>query len=91
MSLVDLIELRRPIYAAVDAVGHLDWDSDEDLVVLTGEHVRALLRMYERGTVSAAEVRAWAETLECREDVGYEPDHGDELRDFLFESPMTLS
>ena len=84
--LVDLIEFRRPIDAAVNAIAALDWDSDQPLVVLRCHHVRELLGRFEGGKVSAAEVEAWAEALECRDDVGYEPDYDRQLREFLFQA-----
>jgi hypothetical protein len=42
--------------------------------------------------LSAADVKAWAETLEGRDDVAYEVGHSDDIRDFLFEAdPRSMS
>jgi len=95
--LLDLIERRVPLNAAVQAVRDLDWDSDIELVVLTRRHVQAMLHAYEDGALSATDVTTWADGLESRDDVGFERGHEDELRQFLFEAatpeinePITL-
>lgn len=50
------------------------WDTEAPLFTLHSDHVIAILERYLRGELSAAEVEAWAEILEVREDVGYAND-----------------
>jgi hypothetical protein len=61
----------------------LPWDSPE-LVVLRAKDVALLLRRYLADEITAAFCSEWAETLECRDDVGFESSHEEELRDLLF-------
>jgi hypothetical protein len=83
-ALRDLVELRRPVGLAATALAEFGWDSDEELVTLTrADAVRALSR-YREGTLSADEVRRWAEALEGRDDLGLETGFEDRLKDFLF-------
>jgi hypothetical protein len=62
------------------------WDppSDEPLVVVTAEHFRSVLGRYLSGDISAQDVEDWASCLECREDVGFEPERAELLMDFEF-------
>ena len=53
------------------------------LVELKRGHVVAAIQRRLDGTISPEEVRAWAETLEGRDDVGYE-EGGVDLREALF-------
>lgn len=67
----DLIEFRNSLPALVARVRALPWDSDEELVVVRAGHLTSIARRYIAGELSAAEVEAWAELIECRDDVGF--------------------
>lgn len=84
-ALRDLVELRKPIPAAISALRRFAWDSDAALVTLTGRDLIRTLEGYLRGQLSAIEVEEWAEAIEGRDDIGYEPQRGDVLRLAIFE------
>jgi len=84
-ALRDLIELRKPLAAAVTQVRMLPWDSDKALVVLTKRDVSRLLDMYLSGQLVASEVELWADALESRDDIAYEQDAEEVLRDMIFQ------
>lgn len=84
--LLDLIELRLAPSAAVAAVRELPWDSDVELVLLTRAHVVAMLQRYLRCELNEADLEAWADAVEGRDDIGAEPGDEELLRAFVFET-----
>jgi hypothetical protein len=84
-ALQDLLELRRPITQAAAAVDQLPWDSDAELVTLRRGDAIRLIEGCLRGKISQDDLRVWAETLEGRDDVGFELDFEDVLKQLLFE------
>jgi hypothetical protein len=49
------------------------WDSGGELVMLTAVDVINLLDRFFAGELSAIQVQHWAELLELRDDIGFEP------------------
>src|SRR5579875_2879717 len=84
--LADLLQLRKPLEAAVAAVRQLPWDSEEELIGLTTEDVLGVLQRYLSGGLTAKEVERWANTIESREDVGFGAGDDELLRRFVFET-----
>lgn len=74
--------------SAQDATRHLasfGWDSETPAVLLSRSDAAAVLRRYVNGERTAAEVCEWADALESREDIEYDPTAGDSIGDLLFE------
>jgi hypothetical protein len=73
MSRIDLlhqlIDASIPIPEAISRLAELSWDADEDLVELGPEHCSNVILQFIRGAIAGLEVEAWANALECREDV----------------------
>src|SRR5690242_4180768 len=72
--LTSLVEFSRPLPELEEALSALVWDSDP-VVTLRREHVAAVLRRFQTGNIDAPVVEAWANLVECREDIGFEPRH----------------
>lgn len=83
-ALRDLIELRRPIPLAISHLRRFTWDSDAQLVTLTSNDLIRILDVYLAGKVSTTEVEEWAETLEGRDDIAYDPKHTYILKQIIF-------
>jgi hypothetical protein len=49
------------------------WHSAEELVTMTADDVVHVLGRFLTGELSARHIQHWAELLELREDVGFEP------------------
>ena len=49
-----------------------NWDSKEDLVLLKKEQIVKVLIKFLNEEIGHFEVQAWAEAIECREDIGFE-------------------
>ena len=48
------------------------WDADEPLILLSREHVGSILARYLASELTEADLQQWAESLEMRDDVGFE-------------------
>lgn len=83
-ALKDLIHVREPIPKAVSNLRRFPWDSDAALVTLTGRDLLRILDGYLCGELSEVDVEEWAEAIEGRDDVGYEPELADTLRQVVF-------
>jgi hypothetical protein len=71
--LAELLGYERPLPDVLAALAAYGWDSDEPLVELKTSHIRHALDRYIRTELSAAQVEEWANAIECREDIAYEP------------------
>ncbi len=85
-----LLSMERSPSVIRSELGRFPWDSDEELVVLRRKHCIAILNRFLVGTVSAAEVEDWANTVEGRDDIGLEPGNESQLREMIHElaNPM---
>jgi len=54
------------------------------LLVLTASHFRSVMDRYLAGELTAQQVEEWAECLESRDDVGFDPTVTQVLRDLQF-------
>ncbi|RJT41960.1 hypothetical protein D3227_04555 [Mesorhizobium waimense] len=62
----DLITFAKPIDVLVAIVGDVGW-CGTPVVVLTTDHILSVLRRFQAGELTAADVEAWADLIECRE------------------------
>lgn len=85
-ALINLIQLRVATPVALAAVRALPWDNEVELAVVRKEDVVAVLLRFLRGDLSATDLEAWANALEGREDIGFEPACDDKVPAFLFET-----
>lgn len=82
--LYDLLRASRPIDELSRELAAFGWDSEEELATLDRPHVVAILTDYLAGRRTASEVRAWAEAIEGRDDIGMAGDSEAMLRDTIF-------
>jgi hypothetical protein len=59
------------------------WDADAELYQLSRRDVRSILVRYLESRLTAAQLQDWAELLEMRDDLGYEPQCADILKHIL--------
>ena len=69
--LEDLLHFRRPLAEVTFDLSAFSWDSAEHLVTLQSEHIAAVLDRFLAGAISETDVEAWANAIECREDIGF--------------------
>lgn len=80
----DLVELTVPASDSQRALRGLPWDADE-LVELGVSHVLAVLRRFSAGELDAAEVVAWADAVDLRDDIGRTTGEESVVNDVLLE------
>jgi len=61
------------------------WDSDEELVYLTRQHIINVLRRYQNGEINKTEIESWANAVEGREDIGREQSYITLIDQVLYE------
>ena len=54
------------------------------MVVLTTDHILSVLRRFQEGELIAADVEAWADLIECREDIDYQPGRDEAIVEAIF-------
>jgi hypothetical protein len=81
-ALLDLLERRVSLRAALGGLSQFPWDCDEELVELERKHVVEVLGEWRGGVLADADLEVWAETLTGRDDVQVDDD---ELRQALVE------
>jgi hypothetical protein len=79
-----LLEFSAPLETLQHQLAQFPWDSEAALAILTPSNVTDVLLRYLAEELSAGDVEAWAECIEGREDVGFEPGQSDLLSDFVF-------
>jgi hypothetical protein len=84
-ALRSVLDLDGPIDDLVTRLRSFPWDSADVLVVLKPQQVIALLERYLNGSVRQADLEKWAETIEGRDDVGYDVKEEELLREIVFE------
>lgn len=86
LSLVqNLLSLSKPLQETVAQLAALDWDFEGEGVALTRKHFVSALQRYLRGELSEADIEFWANQIEGREDVEFEIDHEQEIKDVLYQ------
>ena len=81
--LSDLITCGKPIDVLAANVSDLGW-SETPVVVLTTDHILSVLRRFQEGELTAADVEAWADLIECREDIDYQPERDEDIVEAIF-------
>jgi hypothetical protein len=66
-----LINLQGDVDGLVAELALFGWDSDHDLYTITKEDVARALVMCLNGVIDISTLIAWADAIECREDLGY--------------------
>ena len=71
-ALENLIKFKLPIDQTISDLAQIEWDSEVKLVSLKAAQIQNTLQLFTQGTISASEVEAWANAIECREDIRIE-------------------
>lgn len=69
----DVVFVRGVLAESVAVLRLFPWDCEEELVVLGTGEVRRCVAMCIDGRLSASDLELWADTLEARDDVSFEP------------------
>jgi hypothetical protein len=80
-----LIELSRPLDFVAEEIHKFKWDYDGETVELRPNHLLAILNAFLEGHMSADEVEKWANLVEGREDISFEPASRDWIEQAIYE------
>lgn len=83
--LQDILELGGDILSLKHELDKYPWDSENELVVLTCGHIKHVLSKYMLGELTEQQLEYWANTIECRKDIGFEEGYEDILKDSIFQ------
>ena len=94
-SLNELINFTKPVSVATNELSAYEWDIDRPLVKLKVEHLTRVLAQYLSGALSAAQIQTWANAIEGREDIEFDPSSSvglaiHELANPLLTQPLSL-
>lgn len=89
-ALSALVKVSIPVPEAISNLAQYPWDSDSDLIVLTPDDFSQVLSKFVRGELTDSDVEAWANALECREDIGYANSKASELLHELANPLLTM-
>jgi hypothetical protein len=81
----DLVGGLRSVTEISTEIATFGWDSEEEFVSVERADVTRILDDYTAGRRSASDVRAWAEAIEGRDDIGFVGADEVLLRDAIFE------
>jgi hypothetical protein len=81
----ELLGLERPASEITRDLAFFGWDTDDELVVLTSVHMRAILEELVKGTLTAEDASSWADAIEGRDDIALQPEIEEFLKETLFE------
>jgi len=92
--LQEVLDLVRPISEIGSDLAAFPWDCDAPLVKLDQSHIASVLTRFLSCQLSASEVEEWADAIECRDDIGLDPDSAagialNELANPLLTEPLT--
>jgi len=80
----DLLEAALPIDTLVRELATFEWDSEQKIAVLLRRHIVTVLNDFLAGRRTAADICSWAEAIETRDDIGFEPGAENVVRDAIF-------
>ena len=70
----DLVEFKRPLESSLRDLKRFPWDYEVPLVMLEERHLASVLRRYRNNELSSSDVEMWANAIEGRDDIKYDPD-----------------
>jgi hypothetical protein len=81
-----LVQWSMPLAEIEEHLKRFPWDSDQGvLAICTREHAARALERFLEGAVSAEDLSRWADTINLRDDIGYEPVSGRKVQRMIFE------
>lgn len=81
-----LVQFTRPTEPLWRELSSFGWDCDDESIhlVFKKKDLIAVLDQFLAGDISPKELEDWAEGLECREDLTFEEEDSEMMRDMLF-------
>jgi hypothetical protein len=71
--LLDFVGITRPLDEILLDLKKFSLDCDGPLIMLEQRHIAAALQRYADGQLTGATIENWANAIEGRDDIGYDP------------------
>lgn len=84
-ALNNLIAFREPVSTLTENMSKFDWDYEDQPVVVTASQIQAVLTQYLTGKFSSTDIEAWANLIECREDLEFEDKRREEIAKVVYQ------
>ena len=85
-TITSLVEFTKPLDELRRELAELAWDREgPPLAILRPAHIAAVLERYKRGELTARDVEDWANLVECREDIDFDPRRAADIADAIFD------
>ncbi|MDR0780003.1 MAG: hypothetical protein LBF16_04820 [Pseudomonadales bacterium] len=85
LVLGDLLDFSKPISFLMDSLKGSDWSFAGKPVTMKQEHIKRVLLRYIQGHLTAEDIENWANLIEGREDIDFEPDHEEVIGECVHE------
>jgi hypothetical protein len=83
--LTKLINMEGSIELLIPELSKFDWDSAQELIILKKCHILKILNKFIEGLIKKIDIEIWAETIECREDIGFEALYEQLINQIIYE------
>jgi hypothetical protein len=80
-----LIHFTAPVEELGKKLSAFEWDSEDYLVTLTRIQISEVIKQFLNKKITAEELVEWANAVEMRDDIEYEPGHEKIIASSLFE------
>ncbi|MBW4680325.1 MAG: hypothetical protein KME19_09440 [Microcoleus vaginatus WJT46-NPBG5] len=80
-----LFQFNQPLSQILSLLSAFGRVSKSELLILKRQHIAGVLKRYVSDKLSATEVEDWANAIESREDIGYDPSCEDVLGEIIYE------
>jgi len=83
--LSSLIQFNEPVTRLKVALESFPWDVNHPIITVTRDDVIAILLRFTASEFDADVLEEWANLVEGREDIQFEPDHAEAISDAIFQ------
>lgn len=83
--LTQIARFQIEISSAIKEFQKYSWDCERDLYILTKSDLLRVFKKYLSNSITEKEINEWANFLECREDLGYENESGELLKQIIID------
>ena len=85
LILQNLIEFNSSVKILEKELSNFDWDFDGEPTIIYKHHIENSLKSYCNETLSKEDLEAWANLIECREDLDYEKPYYELIETIIYE------
>lgn len=79
-----LIAFEGSIKLVQSDLSDFEWDYNREEIILLSRDLEVVLKKFCDGDISENDLELWANLVECREDIGLEENHEDQLSRIIF-------